>query len=60
MANKSHQERILENQSLEDKKKLRNIAEKITKIPSKWQKIDGSLDLDKVHLSLMDYHKNAL
>ena len=57
MANKTPEQRILEKQSLVDQNKLRQLALKINHIPREFAKIDGSLDLDKVHLKLMDYHK---
>ena len=57
MANKTPEQRILEKQSLVDQNKLRQLALKINNIPMEFAEIDGSLDLDKVHLKLMDYQK---
>jgi hypothetical protein len=57
MGDVSYEDRILAKKSLDDKSKLRKIALKINKIPYKFSKRGGSLDLDKIHLALMDYQK---
>lgn len=40
-----------------ERESLRNLALKINNIPIVFSKLDGSLDLDRVHLALMDYQK---
>lgn len=43
---------------INEKKKLRELALSIKKVPDKFTKIDGNkivVDLDKIHLMLMDY-----
>ena len=57
MGNISYEDRLLMKKIVDDKNKLRNIAKKINNIPIEFSKVDGSLDLDKVHLVLMDYQK---
>lgn len=57
MGDISYEDRELIHQTLDEKNKLRNIANRIKKIPFNFRKSDGSLDLDKVHLALQDYQK---